>query len=138
MDIKKEIRNLLFRLGSEIVNEAKQNTAPYRTGNLKKDIQVIKVTDNEVEIGNTKKAFYAAFVHGGTKPHKIKAKNKKVLASKGKIFGKSVNHPGTKANPYLEIAMENYIKNGGMDRAVKSFSDKLSEMISIEIKKQIK
>ncbi len=47
---------------------------------------------------------YAAAVHDGTRPHLIRAKNKKALAFKkgGKtVFVKQVNHPGTKPNPFL-------------------------------------
>ena len=59
-------------------------------------------------MGNTKLAPYAKFVYFGTRPHVIKPKKMKALANKksGQIFGKSVNHPGTKANPYFEKAKE--------------------------------
>jgi len=49
-------------------------------------------------------ASYAPFVEFGTAPHVIVAKNAKVLANAatGQIFGTRVNHPGTKANPFME------------------------------------
>ena len=49
--------------------------------------------------------YYAIFVEKGTRPHVIRAKNKKVLGNKKVgFFGKQVNHPGSRAKPYLEPA----------------------------------
>jgi hypothetical protein len=47
---------------------------------------------------------YAKWVEGGTPAHLIQAVNKKCLANQkaGLIFGRSVNHPGTQANPFME------------------------------------
>ena len=44
---------------------------------------------------------YAIWVHEGTGPHIIRAKNAKFLHF-GNVFVKQVNHPGTKAIKYLE------------------------------------
>lgn len=44
---------------------------------------------------------YALWVHEGTRSHIIRAVNKKVLAGKGQVFGKKVNHPGTQNVPWL-------------------------------------
>ena len=84
--MKQIFEKFLFRVGSQTVNEAKK-ISPYKTGNLKKDIQVISVNDKSVTIGNTTLAPYAKFVHYGTKPHIIKVKKAKALANKnGKVF----------------------------------------------------
>jgi hypothetical protein len=47
---------------------------------------------------------YAKFVEEGTSAHTITVRNKKVLANKktGEIFGRTVHHPGTPANPFME------------------------------------
>ncbi len=52
---------------------------------------------------------YALFVHEGTRPHPIAVVNKKVLANKrmGQFFGKRVQHPGTRPNPFMQRAIEN-------------------------------
>lgn len=59
---------------------------------------------------------YHAGAHGhlvefGTKPHTIVAKKKKVLANRElantlafDVFGRKVNHPGAKPNPFMEPA----------------------------------
>lgn len=136
--MQKIFKKFLFRVGSETANEAKK-IAPYKTGNLKKDIQVISVNDKSVTIGNTTLASYAKFVHYGTKPHIIKAKKAKALANKnGKVFGKKVNHPGTKANPYLKNAFENYIKSGGLARAKSALANEVKNKIVNDIKKAVK
>ncbi|MCR8679240.1 MULTISPECIES: HK97 gp10 family phage protein [Campylobacter] len=130
-------KKFLFRVGTETANEAK-TIAPYKTGNLKKDIKVISYSHKKVIVGNTKLAPYAKFVHFGTKPHIIKAKNKKVLAAKGKIFGKKVNHPGTKASPYLKNALDSYIKGEGFTRAKSALVRDIKQGIITDIKKGFK
>ena len=100
MNFKRHLKNFLFRIGSGIVLKAKY-IAPIKTGNLKKDIQVFddRIEGLEIEVGNTKLAPYAKFVHDGTAPHVIKPKKMKALANvkTGQMFGKKVNHPGTKS-----------------------------------------
>ena len=75
-------------------------------GNLRQNIKARMLTklSGEVEA----KAPYSLYVHEGTRPHIIEVKNKKVLANKrtGEIFGKRVNHPGTKANQFFIRAIE--------------------------------
>lgn len=131
---KKHIEAFLFRVGSEIVVDAK-DLAPYATGNLERDIQVFddNISNLEIEIGNSKLTPYAIFVHDGTKPHEIRPKNKKALKTP---FGprKKVNHPGTKANPYLQNAVENY----NFNPALSELGDKISEDIFENIKKGLK
>ncbi|CUU83392.1 phage protein%2C HK97 gp10 family [Campylobacter hyointestinalis subsp. hyointestinalis] len=132
-------KKFLFRVGSETANEAKK-IAPYKTGNLKKDIQVISVNDKSVTIGNTKLAPYAKFVYFGTKPHIIKVKKAKALANKksGLVFGKKVNHPGTKANPYLKNALDSYIKGSGFTRAKSALANEIKNRVLNDIKKAVK
>ncbi|WP_086282103.1 HK97-gp10 family putative phage morphogenesis protein [Campylobacter devanensis] len=130
-------KKFLFRVGSEIASVAK-SIAPYKTGNIKRDIKVISYSHKKAVVGNTKLAPYAKFVHFGTKPHIIKAKNKKVLAAKGKIFGKKVNHPGTKANPYLENAANRYINSSGFTRAKSALANEVKNRIVNDIKKAVK
>lgn len=76
-------------------------------GNLR---QSITTTVTGVASGKlTVESSYGVFVHEGTAPHTIRPSNKKALANTrmGKMFGKKVEHPGTKANPFLARAVEN-------------------------------
>lgn len=128
---KKHIEPFLFRVAGAIVNDAK-DLAPYATGNLEKDIQVWddNISNLEIEIGNSKLAPYAIFVHEGTKPHEIRPKNKQALKTP---FGarKKVNHPGTKANPYLKKAVDNYNFKPALD----DLGNKICEDVFENIKK---
>lgn len=76
-----------------------------RGGNLRQSIHSYsKNKDTNVITASAK---YAYWVHQGTDPHIIRVKRKKVLADRrGNIFGKVVNHPGTKANPFFERTVE--------------------------------
>ena len=86
---------------------------PVRTGTLRQSIEV-KVSHDKVVIGpNTD---YAAYVEFGTKPHTIYPKNKKALVfvvNGNKVFAKKVNHPGTKAQPYVRPAFEAWVDTLG-------------------------
>jgi hypothetical protein len=93
--------------GFEIRNEAVKRT-PVNTGALRSGWQVDSgrtANGGWVEVRND--VPYAAAVEYGTKPHTIRAKNKKVLANQkeGAVFGTEVNHPGTKARPMLRPAL---------------------------------
>ncbi len=75
-------------------------------GNLRQSIRsrMTGLARGIIEVG----ADYGVFVHEGTRPHTIRVINKKVLANRreGQIFGKIVNHPGTRAQPFLKDALE--------------------------------
>ena len=98
----KGVKRVIVESGAAIQGEAILR-APEDEGNLKNSINLdIKNNGLSAEVAAT--AEYAADVEFGTKPHKITAKNGKALAFKkdGKtVFAKSVNHPGTKAQPFL-------------------------------------
>lgn len=120
MNFNSALKRFLFRIGSGVRYRAKQ-VAPYKTGKLKEDIQVFdnRADSLSIGVGNTMLVSYAKFVYFGTKPHVIKPKKMKALANKksGQIFGKSVNHPGTKANPYIEKAFSEYISSASFVKA---------------------
>lgn len=81
-------------------------------------------------------AEYAPYIEYGTRPHIIRARNKRVLAAKVKgarrkgvgqytFFGDEVQHPGTSARPFVEPAraygerqLEKYM-NEALDKALK-------------------
>jgi hypothetical protein len=75
-------------------------------------------------------AKHASFIDKGTPPHRIEASRKKVLAFQfagGLMFRRAVNHPGTKARPFValatavgQMAMAASMR-AGIDRAAQSF-----------------
>lgn len=93
-----------------IANQARVNV-PVDTGFLGQSIQEDPprwTGPLRVEGSVTAHAPYAVFVHQGTKPHVIRARNAKALRfgvpwphPTRTIFRVSVNHPGTKPRPFL-------------------------------------
>ena len=122
----KAIKNLLIRIGEETVNEAKK-IAPRAIGNLKKDIQLFKgnLDSLEVEVGNTLLADYAPFVHQGT-------------GKQARGVSKAPHKKGVKARPYLEDALDNYKRDGGLDRALNAAGKTITKDFMQNIKKSFK
>lgn len=92
-------------LQSQAIKEAPVNKAGMG-GNLRQMIRSRMNTKISGEVSAD--ASYSIFVEEGTKPHEIRAVNKKGLANKrtGQFFGKVVQHPGTKANPFMQRAVD--------------------------------
>lgn len=105
-------QGVLVNAANYIKAEMEQRV-PVRTGKLRQSI-AIKVENEKVTIGpNTE---YDEFVEFGTRPHKITAKNKKALSftvGGTKVVVKSVNHPGTRAKPYVRPAFEAWVDTLG-------------------------
>ena len=91
-----------------IEKEAKANLTAnksVKTGNLRRSV-THKLTSLE-GIVHTSNLKYARFVEEGTRSHVIKPKSKKMLYWKGASHPvKQVNHPGSRAKPYLIPAFE--------------------------------
>ncbi|AJQ26914.1 hypothetical protein [Pelosinus fermentans] len=84
-----------------------------RTGAAESAIETQFVSKLGLDVGfvrlNNNVALHAMFMHEGTKPHMIRAKNKKSLrwvTAGGFAFATSVRHPGTKADPFLYNALD--------------------------------
>lgn len=78
--------------------------APAREGDLRQGIRSeVSKGGNDMTGEIRSNADYSAAVEFGTKPHIIRAKDKKVLANArtGQFFGKKVRHPGTSPQPFL-------------------------------------
>lgn len=107
-DIRSDVQKVIKKAGFNIERNAKQNIAnngSVVTGHLRRGITT-NVGNMEATV-HTSNIKYARGVEYGTKPHVIKAKNKKALYWKGaKHPIKSVQHPGSRAKPYLIPAFE--------------------------------
>ncbi|MFZ3032258.1 MAG: HK97-gp10 family putative phage morphogenesis protein [Candidatus Moraniibacteriota bacterium] len=101
----KAIQKSALTIQSNAIKEAPVNKAT-GGGNLRQNIRVTSMTKTRAVV--TSKAPYSIFVEEGTSPHTIEVKNKRVLANKrtGQFFGKKVNHPGTRANPFMRRAVD--------------------------------
>ena len=103
-NVQKAIKKSAFNIESQ----AKKNLASNKsvvTGHLRRSIAT-QMGDLEATI-HTSNVKYAVIVEKGSKAHVIRPKNKKALYWKGaKRPVKYVNHPGSRAKPYLEPALE--------------------------------
>ena len=103
-NVQKAIKKSAFNIESQ----AKKNLAANKsvvTGHLRRSIST-QMGDLEATI-HTSNVKYAVIVEKGSKAHIIRPKNKKALYWKGASRPvKLVNHPGSKAKPYLEPAFE--------------------------------
>lgn len=99
---------------------------PYKTGQLAQTF-FSTVSAFQATWGPT--VFYAPYVEFGTAPHLILPKNKKALFWQGaKHPVRSVKHPGTKPNPYMEriIAEASPMINDIFEQALASIIEALT------------
>ena len=117
--IRQTVKNSAFNIQKNAKSNLTKNKS-VDTGHLRRGISTdIKGLGATIHTSNIK---YAPGVEYGTKAHIIRAKNKKALYWKGaKHPVKQVNHPGSKAKPYLIPAF-----NQEKDQ----FLEKLKEVIS--------
>ena len=97
--VRKTVKNSAFNIQKNAKSNLTKNKS-VDTGHLRRGISTdIKGLGATIHTSNIK---YARGVEYGTKAHIIRAKNKKALYWKGaKHPVKQVNHPGSKAKPYL-------------------------------------
>ena len=98
-NVKKVVKNSAFNIQKNAMSNLTKNKS-VATGHLRRGISTdIKGLEATVHTSNIK---YAPMIEYGTRAHIIKPKNKKFLYWKGASHPvKQVNHPGSKAKPYL-------------------------------------
>lgn len=98
-------------IAKPIVEEMKEQ-APVSSGDLRDSLTYLKHSPTKISIGSQGNA-YVKFVAEGTAPHKITASEGKTLSfviNGRRIFAHSVNHPGTKENPFITDAADKVLK----------------------------
>ena len=117
-DVKKVVKNSAFNIERNAKSNLTKNKS-VDTGHLRQGISTdVKGLEAIIHTSNIK---YAPGVEYGTRAHIIRAKNKKALYWKGaKHPVKQVNHPGSRAKPYLIPAFE---------KEKDQFLEKLKEVI---------
>lgn len=116
--IQKVLKNSAMTIQKDAMSNL-TNNGSVKTGHLRRGITNFRRgMTATVHTSNIK---YASMVEKGTKAHIIRPKNKKALYWKGASHPvKQVNHPGSKAKPYLIPAF---------DKEVPYFVEKLKETI---------
>lgn len=124
--------SILRSIQLQAVREAKE-LVPRKTGYLARSIGPGSLT-NAFAIVHAN-AGYAAFVELGTKAHIIRPRNKKVLSwpanasgrrlsgrarsnAGPRVFARKVNHPGTKAQPFLVPGAKKALAGAGFKNIV--------------------
>ena len=102
--VKQVVKSSAFNIQKNAISNLTKNKSVI-TGHLRRGISIdIKALEATIHTSSIK---YAPGVEFGTKSHIIRPKNKKALYWKGaKHPVKQVNHPGSKAKPYLIPAFE--------------------------------
>ncbi|MEW2127109.1 HK97 gp10 family phage protein [Streptomyces sp. NPDC007259] len=110
-------RNELDDAARQVLNRAKV-LAPVDTGRLRASIRIESrrtLTLRSVyTIGSD--VHYAPYVNDGTRPHVIRPKRAKALrfnVGGRTVFAAVVNHPGTRANPFLDRALREVAASRG-------------------------
>ena len=107
INVSKVIKDSAFNIQRNAMSNL-ANNGSVKTGHLRRAISV-DMGNLEATI-HTSNVKYAVMVEKGTKAHVIKPKNKKALYWKGATHPvKQVNHPGSRAKPYLIPAFEKEI-----------------------------
>lgn len=103
-------RRELTEAGRQVVNRAKV-LAPVRTGRLRSSIRAepprIFSLRGSLTVGSDLE--YAGFVNDGTRPHQIKPRRSggvlRFVVGGRVVYARVVNHPGTRARPFLDRAL---------------------------------
>lgn len=116
--IQGEARRALRNRAPQVLNRAKI-LAPVRTGRLRASGKIVYSST----FGFRPKATivfdvdYAEMVHNGTRPHRISPKRPggvlRFRMGGRVVYAKYVNHPGTKARPFLDRALREIASPAG-------------------------
>lgn len=127
-DTSQMIKNVTAATHKEVKNQAKKH---FIKGTLHRNILmktkggagIVWIADDDMLVSwRGKRINYATFVLFGTRPHLIKAKNRKALRFSYKnldefVYRKSVRHPGYKGDDFLHSAAKKVFEN--LDKLIK-------------------
>jgi hypothetical protein len=92
---------------SEFAFDEMYKNAPWRSGYLAMSITK-EISGNQARVYPT--APYATIVARGSRPHLIRSVTARSLAFQvgigGLVFARLVNHPGTRANPFIQLTAQ--------------------------------
>lgn len=112
--------------GTTRIRNAAVRFAPSRTGALRRSIglRITREANGDTRGEVFAGASYAKFVHDGTRPHRIEPRRPGGVlrfpasgaGARGVVFARHVDHPGTRANPFLTRAMDAVASSAGFAR----------------------
>lgn len=140
----RRVVNAGVRAASKPVLATARFMVPVKTGGLKASLRVTSTRLDRatgtvtmtVAVGQQLKrmakkgqsAFYAHMVSGGTRPHVIRSRRAGALHF-GDQFAKTVMHPGSRPNPFMERAAEAAFQ-AAVGAFAKAFDAKMTEEIA--------
>lgn len=117
-------RTELREASRQVVNRAKI-LAPVDTGRLRSSIRaeppVIFSLRGRVVVGSDLE--YARYVNDGTAPHRIRVRNARALrftVGGRVVYARYVDHPGTRAQPFLDRALREVAAQRGYSFRVRT------------------
>lgn len=129
----RQMRQVLLQRVVIVLERAVKREAPVRTGALRRSIVGDVVSPGQRGVVAVRVP-YARSVHDGSQPHIIRPRNPGGVLSfevnGQRLFRKYVRHPGNKANPFLDRALDQ-----SMDEINDLLDDAALEMFSKVIKK---
>lgn len=119
-ELASQVNEILTRRLRSIIRQVAadaRTNAPVDTGRMAQAIKedpIESPTPFRVIGGVTSHAPYSIYVHQGTAPHVIRPRNASALkfeAGGRTIFASSVQHPGTRARPFLTNAVARVLRD---------------------------
>ena len=105
--IERNVMRSALRQGANVIRAEAQATVPVGKGDLRKSIKV-KTRSKRGQVSATieTKDFKAHWIEFGTQPHEIKPSKTGGVLAFGDTIAKSVNHPGTQPQPFMQPAVD--------------------------------
>lgn len=114
-ELDAEVEEILFDIGSELVNQLQIEAPTGATGDLQTSFQIFRRTNRDVYLGS--RLPYALFVQTGTRPHtppfepiQVWARRKLGDESAAGPVWQKIREEGTDADPYMTRAFENTLE----------------------------
>jgi HK97 gp10 family phage protein len=127
--IEANIMRGAMRAGAKVVQESAKAKAPRKSGKMAEGLKITTRSRSGVVSASVKAsgphAFLAPMIEFGTKPHfisvsdenknfnakrgrleSVSSVNRRFLVIGGEIVGKSVSHPGSRAQPFMRPALD--------------------------------
>lgn len=111
---------------TDVVHRWVQAEAPRKTGKTKASVKKQNFGSRGIVFVSKSVAPHVFIVLEGSRPHKIVAKHKRALKVPGWGVFKSVNHPGTKPNPFVDRGAQK--SQGEINHKIAAFEQWLVEV----------